>query len=202
MAESFQPDEFDERPAKGGRVGAHRQRQLKGRAWIILGSCLVVAALIAGVGFSILNLVREGNQFEWDGSGLFGDSSSVAAESGASDSSQSADAAASESVASASDAPSSSAAEVDKSVSVRVLNGTATSGLAASAKTTLTQAGWSSVVAANASSKTSTSTVLYGETSLKDAAGSVADALGIASVKYSGGVGTLISVTLGSDFSG
>ncbi len=208
MAESFPPDEFDNPDLATHRVGAHRRRPLPGRRWIIFGSCVAVAAIIAGVGFLLLNLVAQGNQFIDDGIGTGGSasaearqSSTVAAVSGSLSASASSSSSSAAPQSSTPVTPSSSAA-VDKTTAVTVLNATSTTGLAASARTTLSAAGWTVVTTGNANIRASQSSVIYASSADRAAARAVAKKLGIDTVTRQSDASTAIVVTLGADFAG
>lgn len=197
MADSFPPDEFDDPALHGDRVGAHRQRRMPGRRWIIFGSCVVAVALIVGVGFLMLNMVRQGNQFDFSKAlGVPGSSTVV-------DSATSSTASApSSSAASSVAAPTSSAPVADKTAKITVLNATNTSGLAAAAKTALKTDGWTNVTVGNDASRLKTSTVTYPTAADAASAAAAAKVLGIGSVELSTTAGSQIVVTLGADYSG
>ena len=91
--------------------------------------------------------------------------------------------------------------EPDTSASVFVYNGTRTSGLAATAKSKIEDAGWSDVKAGNASSRTQQSTVYYAKGSLKSTAKAIAKELGIDTVKKDSSISVDVAVVLGSDYS-
>lgn len=197
MAESFPPDEFDDRAAAGLRAGAHRQRPVRGRRWIIFLSCTLAAVLIALGGFAYLNARKAGISYEFVGA-VFGSDSSSSAVSSSSLSADSSSAAASSSPA----AESSSAAVVDYGVSVVVLNATSTTGLAASAAQSLDAAGFATISTGNASSVESSSYVAFSSEEYRATAEAVAQDLGISVVSVVDGLDYPVTVVLGLDFVG
>ncbi len=92
----------------------------------------------------------------------------------------------------------------DAKIQVVLLNAAATDGLAASAKSKLTKAGWNVVSTLNASSTTNTSAVYYLNTGAAGAAAGLAKALGITrtaeSQQYAAGGSSRITVVLGKDY--
>lgn len=89
------------------------------------------------------------------------------------------------------------AAQPDKSASVRVINGTRTSGYAASKKNTLAAAGYTNVVAANPQSSLPSSTVVwYRSDADKATAQDVASTLGISNVQQSTAISASVVVVL------
>ena len=89
------------------------------------------------------------------------------------------------------------AAQPDKSASVRVVNGTRTSGYAASKKNTLAAAGYTNVVAANPQSSLPSSTVVwYRSDADKATAQDVASTLGISNVQQSTAISASVVVVL------
>lgn len=196
MAESFPPDEFDSPHGGTGRAGAHRQRRLRGRQWIILGSCVLVVVLIAFGGYGLLSLLTRTSGLDWQNLALGTSSSSGVDDSTTDDSASSSSASASAS------ASSSAAATVNYAVSISVLNATNTAGIAASAKSTLTKAGWTSVTSGNATAIQKESVVAYANAANKSTAKAIAKAVGIDSVKLDASISTDIVVTLGTEYFG
>ena len=89
------------------------------------------------------------------------------------------------------------AAQVDRSLSVRVINGTGISGYAATKQSVLNQAGYANVAAANPSGTLPASTVVwYQNDADKATAEDVANALGISNVQQTAGLGASIVVIL------
>lgn len=89
------------------------------------------------------------------------------------------------------------AAQVDRSLSVRVINGTGISGYAATKQAVLNQAGYANVAAANPSGTLPASTVVwYQNDADKATAEDVANALGISNVQQTAGLGASIVVIL------
>ncbi|MBT1172282.1 LytR C-terminal domain-containing protein [Bifidobacterium sp. MA2] len=89
------------------------------------------------------------------------------------------------------------AAQPNKATAVRVINGTRTSGYAASRKSKLNAAGYTNVVAANPQGNLPSSTVVwYLNDSDKATAEDVASTLGISNVQQASGISTAIVVVL------
>ena len=89
------------------------------------------------------------------------------------------------------------AAQVDRSLSVRVINGTGISGYAATKQSVLNQAGYANVAAANPSGTLPDATVVwYQNDADKATAEDVANALGISNVQQTSGLGASIVVIL------
>lgn len=126
-------------------------------------------------------------------------SSRSSASSGGSSSSASSSSASSASSSSSSAASSSSAVSqtVNKSTSIRVVNATGVTGYAARKAAVLTQAGYTTVVAANPSGSTPSQTVVWYENETDEAtAQDVASTLGISSVEQMSGLSAPIVVVL------
>lgn len=162
MATSFHPDRFDEIPSGLERVGAHRVPHKRGRAWIgfAWAAAATVVLVVVGV-FAIFNL-----NDRLAGSGSSGDAGSSAAEPSTEEA-----------------APTEPAAPVveptvDPSLSVTVLNGTPTMGLAASVGDTLVDAGWNVTSRSNAATEdVATTQVYYSDPALEGAALGVAQSI-------------------------
>ncbi|NMN02565.1 LytR C-terminal domain-containing protein [Bifidobacterium panos] len=89
------------------------------------------------------------------------------------------------------------AAQVNKATAVRVVNGTNTAGYAATKKSVLDQAGYTSVVAANPTGTLPSATVVwYQNESDKATAQDVANTLGISNVEQTTGLSSSIVVVL------
>ncbi|MBW3080623.1 LytR C-terminal domain-containing protein [Bifidobacterium saguinibicoloris] len=89
------------------------------------------------------------------------------------------------------------AAQPDKTKSVRVINGTRTSGYAASKKTVLDQAGYTNVVAANPQGSLPSATVVwYADAADQATAQDVANTLGISNVQQASGLSSSVVVVL------
>ena len=86
---------------------------------------------------------------------------------------------------------------MDRSLSVRVINGTGISGYAATKQSVLNQAGYANVAAANPSGTLPDATVVwYQNDADKATAEDVANALGISNVQQTSGLGASIVVIL------
>ena len=89
------------------------------------------------------------------------------------------------------------AAQVNRSLSVRVVNGTGISGYAATKQGVLNQAGYANVAAANPSGTLPASTVVWYQNDADQAtAQDVANTLGISDVQQTSGLGAAIVVVL------
>lgn len=179
MPASFPPDRFDEIPKDLDRVGAHRAPRKRGRGWIAFGwAALATIVLIAAgaVGIMVLN-----NGLDFTATPGSSASSTPRGSAGPT-----------------------AAPTVDPSLSVTVLNGTDTAGLAASAATALTGQGWTVGATSNAStSDIKTTTVYYADATLEGAARGVASALPGASIALSSDFadsGAQIVAVLGADY--
>lgn len=211
--ETYTPDEFDNPPA--GPVGVHRgPRSLAVRVvpYIVV---LVVAVLLGFAAWLMFSGSLNDIRFPWTASQSSQTSSASASTSDssssatASDSSSASDSTSS-SAAASSDASSSSASSspstststtasqtVNKATSVRVINGTGTSGYAATKKAVLTQAGYSNVVADNPTGTLpSASVVWYQNETDKATAENVASTLGISTVSQISNISAPVVVVL------
>ena len=85
-------------------------------------------------------------------------------------------------------------------ISVRVLNGTAATGLAGNATSTLTAAGYNAVVSKVKPKSTSVTTIVYGSTKSDEAAANQLAALYPGAKTEPGGASSTLVLTLGSDY--
>jgi hypothetical protein len=192
------PPAYDERyaaPVEASRRGAHRARPnpLTSVIPVIAGMAVVVLVVVGA--FTLLG-----------GRGGSPDSSNVAAApttqaSASTSATPSASASAPASSGSASADPSAAAGDVDKTIQLRVLNSTGTSGLAKKYSDQLGQASW--VVAKTGDSNArglQTTIVYYGKTSQKATADALVDKLGFGkSKKSAANAGDGITIVLGAD---
>ncbi|WP_139416539.1 LytR C-terminal domain-containing protein [Agromyces laixinhei] len=175
MAQKFPRDRFDSIPHGIDRVGAHRAPARRGAGWIAFGWATLATVVLVAVGIGGVMLFNDRLSF--------GDPP----------------------VATPSAAPVETAEPVvAPDIPVLVLNGTATSGLAAQAAETLTANGVPVGSTANASEETLTETVVYYATpELEGAARGVAQFLPEADVRVSDqflATGNQLVVVLGSDY--
>ncbi|THG35751.1 LytR family transcriptional regulator [Glaciibacter flavus] len=179
MPASFPPDRFDEIPGDLDRVGAHRAPRKRGRGWIAFGWAALATVVLIAAGAIGIMVLNNGLDF------TAGPASSSSATPPAS-------------------AVPTAAPTVDPSLSVTVLNGTDTAGLAAKAATALTGAGWTVGATSNASaSDVKTTTVYYADPTLEGAARGVSGTLPGSSVALSSDFadsGAQIVVVLGADY--
>lgn len=132
-------DSFDSLPKGTTRTGAHRGPRRSGRGWILLAWAALVTGLLVGAGVIGLFIINDRIQFR----DLIGGSGSASA--------------------AATPTPTPTITPiVDGALSVTILNGTATAGLAADAGQAMRDAGWAGVESmANASSTSFPSTTVY-----------------------------------------
>ncbi|MFF1635660.1 LytR C-terminal domain-containing protein [Leifsonia sp. NPDC058248] len=137
MAEKYPKDRFDTIPDDLHRVGAHRAPRPKGRGWIGFGWAALATVVLVGLGVFGLSLVDGGNSF----TGKLGSPSATPTKT---------------------PTPTPTITPtVNPALSVNVLNGTATAGLANKVGDTLQAAGWKVGARANASDNNLTQTVVY-----------------------------------------
>lgn len=189
----FTNDRFDGVPDSILRVGAHRSGVKRHSGLVVFAWAALACGVLVGVGVAYLAVTND--SFQFNGSSASGSSSSSSGSS---------------SSASATPTPTPTAtpltdpSQIDSSVTtITVLNATTTAGLAASAGTTLTTAGWVVGNEGNASSQVSTSVVYYDSSSTanESIALGIAQSLGIKTVETSTAFpGATITVVLGSDY--
>ncbi len=204
-------DVFDDPPE--GPVGVHRGS----RSWVVRIAPVVIAFLVAalvglvvwgtvsGQASRLMSLAGGSSSSSVASTAASSSSSSAAASSSSASSSATASAssadASSSSATDESSSPSSSSSSasqaVNKSTSVRVVNATSVTGYAARKAAVLTEAGYTSVVAANPSGSTPSQTVVWYQNETDEAtAQDVASRLGISSVKQMSGLSAPIVVVL------
>ena len=209
--ESYAMDEFDNPPK--GPAGVHRGRRSAAARYTPIVVVVVVAALCGFLAWGVLS--GEFNKVHWPWSPASSQTSSKtstttakkkAAEKKAAEKKQQEEAAKKqqeEEVAKkqqeeeAAKQQQEQAAQVDRSLSVRVINGTGISGYAATKQNVLNQAGYANVAAANPSGTLPDATVVwYQNDADKATAEDVANALGISNVQQTSGLGASIVVIL------
>ena len=209
--ESYAMDEFDNPPK--GPAGVHRGRRSAAARYTPFVVVVVVAALCGFLAWGVLS--GEFNKVHWPWSPASSQTSSKtstttakkkAAEKKAADKKlqeeaakkqQEEEAAKKQQEEEAAKQQQERAAQVDRSLSVRVINGTGISGYAATKQSVLNQAGYANVAAANPSGTLPDATVVwYQNDADKATAEDVANALGISNVQQTSGLGASIVVIL------
>jgi hypothetical protein len=180
MAEKYPKDRFDTIPDDLSRVGAHRTPRPKGRGWIGFGWAALATVVLVGLGIFGLSLVNGSISFQG-------------------------------STTSASPTPTPTPTPtivptVDPNLSVFVLNGTTTTGLANTVADKLTAAGWKVSSRANASDNTLSQTMVYYSDPKNEAAAlGLAQSLPGAKVAVTQdyvATGADLTVVIGSDYAG
>ncbi|SMH31962.1 LytR cell envelope-related transcriptional attenuator [Rathayibacter oskolensis] len=177
MSNTHPKDRFDEIPATEGRVGAHRRPPLPHARAIAFAWAALATGVIVLLGFIGLLVIDNRVQFN----DVFTAPTGLAETS----------------------ATPTTVPTVDASLTVAVLNGTATAGLAASAGQVLTTAGWNVPTVTNASTEDeTTTTIYYADPALEGAALGLAGSLGTGTlVQTQDFVETAnLVVVLGADF--
>ena len=218
--ESYAMDEFDNPPK--GPAGVHRGRRSAAARYTPFVVVVVVAALCGFLAWGVLS--GEFNKVHWPWSPASSQTSSKtstttakkkAAEKKAAEKKQQEEAAKKQQQEEAAKKQQQEeaakkqqeeeaakqqqeqAAQVDRSLSVRVINGTGISGYAATKQSVLNQAGYANVAAANPSGTLPDATVVwYQNDADKATAEDVANALGISNVQQTSGLGASIVVIL------
>ena len=185
----FDRDRFDDVPRDQSRIGSHRAVPRPGRRWIAFAWAALATGLLVGAGVVWLAVANQSFQFT---NPLTSESS--VPEAGPSD----------EAEPEAEATPTPTAADpstVDPTVTtLTVLNATDTSGLAAGAADTLTEAGWTVGSQGNANDTAPTSIVYYGSDDDEGVALGVAQALGIDATQQTDAFpGAAVTVVLGED---
>ncbi|WP_022894328.1 LytR C-terminal domain-containing protein [Agromyces subbeticus] len=175
MAQKFPRDRFDSIPHGIDRVGAHRAPARRGAAWIAFAWAALATVVLVAVGIAGVMLFNDRLNFGNPPASTPSPTPVVTAEP-----------------------------VIAPDIPVLVLNGTATSGLAARAGETLTANGVPVGSTANADDDTLTETVVYYATpELEGAARGVAQFLPEADVRLSdqfAATGNQLVVVLGSDY--
>lgn len=209
--ESYAMDEFDNPPK--GPAGVHRGRRSAAARYTPFVVVVVVSALCGFLAWGVLS--GEFNKVHWPWSPASSQTSSKtstttakkkAAEKKAAEKKQQEEAAKKQQEEEAAKKQQEEeaakqqqeqAAQVDRSLSVRVINGTGISGYAATKQSVLNQAGYANVAAANPSGTLPDATVVwYQNDADKATAEDVANALGISNVQQTSGLGASIVVIL------
>jgi hypothetical protein len=174
MAQNYPRDRFDSIPHGIERVGAHRAPQRRGARWIAFGWAALATAVLTGIGIAGVVIVNDRLDFS-EASPSTPATPEVTAEP-----------------------------TIAPDVPVTVLNGTDTSGLAATAQDTLTAAGIPVSATANASENDIAETIVYYATEdLEGAARGVAQAIPGTDVRLDakfGEMGTPLVLVVGTDY--
>lgn len=198
MSQPYPPDEFDRIPAVTGRRGAHRARQSPVLA--ALPVLLVVLAVVAVVVGATTLLGSGPPQSAASGPGGDVPASEPTQSTPAPSGTQTPGVTPSPDQTSA--APSVSTPAVDRTVSIKVLNATRTTGLAGKGAALLKDAGWTVSGTDNYRDGAVPTTVFYATDDLAPTAQAVAGDLGTDRVELDADLADPITVVLGSDFSG
>lgn len=210
--ESYAMDEFDNPPK--GPAGVHRGRRSAAARYTPFVVVMVVAALCGFLAWGVLS--GEFNKVHWPWSPASSQTSTTTAKKKAAEKKAAAkkaaekkqqeeaakkqqeeEAAKKQQEEEAAKQQQEQAAQVDRSLSVRVINGTGISGYAATKQSVLNQAGYANVAAANPSGTLPDATVVwYQNDADKATAEDVANALGISNVQQTSGLGASIVVIL------
>lgn len=210
--ESYAMDEFDNPPK--GPAGVHRGRRSAAARYTPFVVVVVVAVLCGFLAWGVLS--GEFNKVHWPWSPASSQTSSTTAKKKAAEKKAAAkkaaekkqqeeaakkqqeeEAAKKQQEEEAAKQQQEQAAQVDRSLSVRVINGTGVSGYAATKQSVLNQAGYANVAAANPSGTLPDATVVwYQNDADKATAEDVANALGISNVQQTSGLGASIVVIL------
>lgn len=208
--ESYAMDEFDNPPK--GPAGVHRGRRSAAARYTPFVVVVVVAALCGFLAWGVLS--GEFNKVHWPWSPASSQTSSKTSSTTAKKKAaakkaaekkqqeeakkqQEEEAAKKQQEEEAAKQQQEQAAQVDRSLSVRVINGTGISGYAATKQSVLNQAGYANVAAANPSGTLPDATVVwYQNDADKATAEDVANALGISNVQQTSGLGASIVVIL------
>ncbi|KQP01942.1 LytR C-terminal domain-containing protein [Leifsonia sp. Leaf264] len=178
MATSYPEDRFDDIPKDLERVGAHRSPRKRGRGWIAFGWAALATIVLVAIGAVAIMMLNSGLD------AAPGDTSAPETSTAA---------------------PTATAEPTqDPSVTITVLNGTATSGLAGEVADTLRGAGWTVGAASNADKQDYKDTVVYyADPTLEGAARGLAAAVPGADVQLSqdfADAGAQLVLVIGSDY--
>lgn len=182
MPTSYPKDRFDDLPHKLDRVGAHRAPSRRGRGWVAFWWALGATAVLIGLGAIGLSMLN--NRLDIAIPGISSESATGTT---------------------AETAVPSAEPTTDPSVSITVLNGTPTSGVAGSVGELLTANGWTVGTTTDADTEDiEATTVYFADAALEGAARGVAALLPGSSVSLAGedttGSGATLTVVVGSDY--
>lgn len=219
---SYEPDAFDNPPK--GPSGVHRGRPSAAARFLPFVTVVLVAALCGWVAWGYFSGEMGNIRMPWSASSSAtsdsSDSASSASSNDAAKKKAAEDKAAEEKAQQEAEAAKQAeeaakqaqeqqaqdqaqqeqqqaAAAPDKTKAVRIVNGTRTSGYAASKKTVLANAGYTNVVAANPQGSLPSATVVwYADEADQATAQNVAETLGISNVQQASGLSSPIVVVL------
>lgn len=195
----FPQDRFDGVPDSLLRVGAHRSGVRRHGGLIVFAWAFLAVGVLTAGGIAWLTVTNDSFQFR---SSASTSSSSATPKSTATGTATSG--ATKTPAATPTATPLADPSKVDSTkTTITVLNATTTTGLASTAGTTLTNAGWVVGNMGNASSQVSTSVVYYDDSAAdnESIALGIAKSLGINTVEQSTAFpGATITVILGADF--
>ncbi|TDW29486.1 LytR C-terminal domain-containing protein [Cryobacterium psychrophilum] len=177
-------DRFDHVPHDLHRVGAHRAPGRKGRGWVAFWWALAATIVLIGVGVVGILSLNDRLSFTVPGSSPSATSTETATPS---------------------ETPAPTAvATVAPELSVTVLNGSSSNGVAASASQTLTDAGWNVGATSNANVQDQPTTIVYyADASLEGAALGIAQSIPGAQVLLANDFvdsGGDLTVVVGNDY--
>jgi hypothetical protein len=179
----FPTDQFDELPDDLYRVGAHRAAPRKGRGWIVVAWAALACVVLTAAG--LFGLSQLGGSVSLPGLSA----QQAPTEAPAPETAPTAE-------------PVTDPSTIDSAISITVLNGTGTSGLANDVGDRLQEAGWPIGSRTNtAQSDVETTTVYYSAAENEGIARGLAQALGTSAVSLSDAFpGAPITIVLGSDY--
>jgi hypothetical protein len=182
---TFPKDQFDDLPDDLYRVGAHRAARGKGRAWITVAWAALAVVVLTGLGLFGLSRISDSLRIELPG--LPGEAQPPAA---------------TEPETPPAAEPVTDPSTVDSSISITVLNGTTTTGLANTVGDTLEEDGWPIGSRTNtADPDVETTTIYYSAPENEGIARGIALALGVEEVVLSDAFpGAAVTVVLGTDY--
>jgi hypothetical protein len=193
MPTSHPKDRFDTLPRQLDRVGAHRAPARKGRGWIGFWWALAATVVLIALGVVWLSVLN--NRLSFDLSGLPAASATPSA---------TASPAKSATPSATPSAVPTVAPTVDPSLTVTVLNGTLTTGVARGVGERLTAAGWTVGKLSDASTSDVTKTVVYyADAKLEGAARGVAESVPGSTILLSQDFADTrvpLTVVIGSDY--
>ena len=205
----YEPDAFDNPPQ--GPVGVHRGQRSAASRFLPFIVVVIVAALCGLIVWGALSGEISNIKWPWSHTTTSQVSSSEQSEDEATEQQTAAEKKAEEEAAAKKQAEEEEAAkkkaeeeeaarqaaQVNKGLAVRVVNGTSTTGYAATKKSVLDQAGYTNVTAANPTGTLPSATVVwYQNEGDKATAQDIANTLGISNVEQTTGLSSSIVVVL------